>query len=125
MYTRIAWRLAIGFAVPLLFLGIIVATAVVQMNATAERTALVASRVELTNASHDVLLQLVTEEASIRAYAGTGDKSYTDEYERASTRVLQDIDVIRGAAAHDAKLGAIFTKGGEQLKALGDFDDTQ
>jgi methyl-accepting chemotaxis protein len=125
MYTRIAWRLAISFVVPLLFLGIIVATAVVQMNATAERTVLVASRVELTNASHDVLLQLVTEEASIRAYAGTGDKSYTDEYERASTRVLQDIDVIRTAAAHDAKLGAIFAKGSDQLKALDAFDDEQ
>src|SRR5471032_1286870 len=125
MHMRIAWRLAIGFAVPLVFLAAILATAVVQMNATAERTQLVASRVELTNASHDVLLQLVSEEAGIRAYAGTGDTSFTDEYERASTKVLKDIDVIRGAAAHDAKLGAIFTKGGEQLKALGDFDDTQ
>jgi len=125
MQIRIAWRIALGFTVPFLLLGIIVTTAIVQMNATTERTHLVASRVDLTNASHDVLLQLVSEEAGVRAYAGTGDASFVDEYERASTKILQDIDVVRSAAAGDAKLGLIFANGEVQLKALTGYYDTQ
>jgi methyl-accepting chemotaxis protein len=125
MHMRIAWRIALGFIVPLVLLCVIVTTAIVQMNATIERTQLVASRVDLTNASHDILLQLVSEEAGVRAYAGTGDASFVDEYERASTQVLQDIDVVRAAAAHDEKLGGIFAKGERQLKALVNYYDAQ
>ena len=110
MRTRIASRIALGFIVPFVLLVLIVLTSIVQMNALTDRTALVASRVALDDASHDVLLQIVSEDASVRAYVDTGDTAMVDAYERASTQIEGDIDTLRAASAIDPKLIAIFAR---------------
>ena len=125
MQTRIAWRIALGFAVPLILLAIVVGTAITQMNAMIGNTANVASRVALSNASHDLLLQLVSEEAGVRAYVDTGNPALVDEYERGSTQLLKDVDVVRTAAASDAKLAHIFATADKQIQALTTFYDAQ
>jgi len=120
MRTRIASRIALGFIVPFVLLVLIVLTSIVQMNALTDRTALVASRVALDDASHDVLLQIVSEDASVRAYVDTGDTAMVDAYERASTQIEGDIDTLRAASAIDPKLIAIFAR---ELVALDGLKD--
>jgi methyl-accepting chemotaxis protein len=125
MKTGIAARIAFGFLAPLVLLAVVVTAAIVQMDVLTRDTQKVASRVQLSNAAHDLLLQLVSEEAGVRAYVDTANPALVDEYERGSTDVLKDIDVVRDAASRDTKLGAIFETAQKQVRAIDDFYDAQ
>ncbi|GAC1428470.1 MAG: hypothetical protein NVSMB5_23150 [Candidatus Velthaea sp.] len=125
MQTRIALRIGSGFAVPLMLLAVVVTTGVVQMNVLTQRTALVASRVELDDAVHDVLLQLVSEEAGVRAYVDTSDARLVDAYERASTKIEDDVDTLRAGMKNDPKLSELFDRAQPQIAGLKAFYASQ
>jgi len=101
----IAWRIALGFVVPLVLFGVMATTAIVQMNAMQAITKTVSDRVELSAAARDILLQLVNLEVGVRAYADTGNAKLVDDYERGSTQLAQDVDLVANATG-DAKLTA-------------------
>ena len=87
MKFSIAWRIALGFVVPLVLFGVMVGTAIVQMNAMQAITKTVSDRVALNAAARDILLQLVYLEAGVRAYVDTGNARFVDDYERGSTQL--------------------------------------
>jgi len=120
----IAWRIALGFVVPLVLFGVMATTAIVQMNAMQAITKTVSDRVELSAAARDILLQLVNLEAGVRAYADTGNAKLVDDYERGSTQLAQDVDLVANATG-DAKLTAVFVDAKKQIAAITKFYDSE
>ncbi len=122
MKVSIAWRIALGFVVPLVLFGVMAGTAIVQMNAMQAITKTVSDRVELNAASRDILLQLVNLEAGVRAYVDTGNTRFVDEYERGSTQLAQDVDLVANATS-DARLTSAFADAKTQIAAITKFYD--
>ena len=124
MKLSIAWRIALGFVVPLVLFGVMATTAIVQMNAMQAITKTVSDRVELSAAARDILLQLVNLEAGVRADADTGNAKLVDDYERGSTQLAQDVDLVANATG-DAKLTAVFVDAKKQIAAITKFYDSE
>ena len=124
MKLSIAWRIAFGFVVPLVLFGVMATTAIVQMNAMQAITKTVSDRVELSAAARDILLQLVNLEAGVRADADTGNAKLVDDYERGSTQLAQDVDLVANATG-DAKLTAVFVDAKKQIAAITKFYDSE
>ena len=122
MKLSIAWRIALGFVVPLVLFGVMATTAIVQMNAMQAITKTVSDRVELSAAARDILLQLVNLEVGVRAYADTGNAKLVDDYERGSTQLAQDVDLVANATG-DAKLTAVFIDAKKQIAPITKFYD--
>jgi len=118
----IAWRIALGFVVPLVLFGVMVGTAIVQMNAMQAITKTVSDRVALNAAARDILLQLVNLEAGVRAYVDTGNARFVDDYERGSTQLAQDVDLVANATG-DTRLTAAFADAKTRIAAVTKFYD--
>ena len=122
MKFSIAWRIALGFVVPLVLFGVMVGTAIVQMNAMQAITKTVSDRVALNAAARDILLQLVNLEAGVRAYVDTGNARFVDDYERGSTQLAQDVDLVANATG-DTRLTAAFADAKTRIAAVTKFYD--
>ena len=122
MKFSIAWRIALGFVVPLVLFGVMVGTAIVQMNAMQAITKTVSDRVALNAAARDILLQLVNLEAGVRAYVDTGNARFVDDYERGSTQLAQDVDLVANATG-DTRLTAAFADAKTRTAAVTKFYD--
>jgi methyl-accepting chemotaxis protein len=120
----IAWRIALGFVVPLVLFGVMAGTAIVQMNAMQAITKTVSDRVALNAAARDILLQLVNLEAGVRAYVDTGNARFVDDYERGSTQLAQDVDLVANATG-DSRLTAAFADAKTQIAAITKYYDSE
>jgi len=120
----IAWRIALGFVVPLVLFGVMAGTAIVQMNAMQAITKTVSDRVALNAAARDILLQLVNLEAGVRAYVDTGNTRFVDDYERGSTQLAHDVDLVANATG-DRRLTAAFADAKTQIAAITKYDDSE
>ena len=124
MKLSIAWRIALGFVVPLVLFGVMAGTAIVQMNAMQAITKTVSDRVALNAAARDILLQLVNLEAGVRAYVDTGNTRFVDDYERGSTQLAQDVDLVANATG-DRRLTAAFADAKTQIAAITKYYDSE
>ena len=121
--NTIGRRIAAGFAVPFVLIAIVVTIAIVNAFASVERTHVVSSRIDLSNAAHDLLTQLVEEDASaLDPIAGIA-RSQSAAAERISSaseqmrRQVGEIDARTGelgsrAARLDAAMAAFSSEGG-------------
>jgi methyl-accepting chemotaxis protein len=99
MKNSIVRQIAGGYAVALVFLAIIAAVALFEMETMHERIAAIAQSVPLLQASQDILQLIADEEAGLRGYIATGDQAYMSSSDGAALAIVKDFDFIN---ANDA-----------------------
>ncbi len=123
--STIGGRIAAAFAIPFVLLaltGVLGGTFLAFANT---RTHAVAERLAYADAAHDLLTRLVDTDAGARAYVQTGNAHLVDAYERASTAIPQDVDVVRTHTADQPALHDMFVTARDRIDKLTDFEDAQ